>query len=169
MTQLFGKVRSWPVLGTAAVAVCALLLSPPTAPAQDRAQKTSEYWKAIKNILQEEAVGDEAALEKKITAVRNVARRVDGLSARGVDTEAVEVTDQMVKLFKRVGNYLDDYGDADRGFKSGLRDGLNNNPTRAIDEREAIKRDMEATKEAASKARKRLEAKYDVDLPSLFE
>jgi hypothetical protein len=139
--------------------------------AQDRGAKTFDYWSKIKGICEEEIAGisDSSPVTKQVAAMRNIARRINDLSARGVDPDAIEVAEKMVKLFKRTGSYIDDYGDADRGFKSGFRDGLNKNPTRVIDERKAIERDAADAKETASRIRKRLEAQYDRDFPTLLK
>jgi hypothetical protein len=162
---------SWVRLRGGIVAVLAtlglVLFARPTL-AQDKGTKTAEYWNKIKAIQDEAAPPDDATVDQKIDALRSMAKDIDDLSARGVDEEALDVADQLVKVANRLADFLDDYGDADRAFKSGLRDGLNNNPTRALDEAAAVKQDVTDFKEAQSKVRKRLEGRYDVDLPSLW-
>ena len=151
------------------VSVCAVLLSSAMVMAQGGV-KTVECWKAVRKIQDEELgpLTPQSPLDKQISALRNVSRRIDGLSARGVDQEVIEISERAGRFFKRAADCLNDYGDNERGFKSGLRDGLNGNPTRGIEEQKAVRKEMEAVKEAATKVRKKLESKYDVDLPPLF-
>lgn len=153
-----------------AAVLVAGLLSAVSVQAQDRGPKTLDYWSNINKVCDEElgSISDKSPVTKQIAAMRNSARRINELSARGVDPEAVEVAEKMVRLFKRIGDYVEDYGDADRGFKSGFRDGLNGNPTRVIDERKAIENETSEAKELINKIRKRLESRYDRDFPALL-
>lgn len=167
MTDSYSSLRGRGAFAVALAVCCLVLVFPRVTFAQDRAKQTIAYWKMLKAIGDQESPGPQATLQQKISAVRNVAHRIDDLSARGVDQEAIDVAEKMVKLCKRAAAFLDDYGDATKGFQAGFRDGLNGNPTRAIDEANAIRRQNDALQEAASRARKRLESRYDVDLPSL--
>ena len=166
MANLFCLSRARGGVAVVLSTLCLALFARPAC-ADDRGRSTAEYWNKVKTILQEEEPAANATLEEKISGLQNAARRIDDLSARGVDEEAVDVADKMVELLNRAAAYLDDYGTPERGFKSGFRDGLNNNPTRAIDEQQAIKDMLEEMKQAESKARKHLEARYNIDLPSL--
>lgn len=133
-------------------------------PAQDRGRATLAYWSKIKEILDEQAVGPNATVQQKISAGRSVAYRIDRLSARDVDPEAIEVGERIIRLCNRLIAYMADYGEPENAIIAGLRDGLSNNPTRAIDEGAAITRQLEETKAAASRARRQLEGKYGFDL-----
>jgi hypothetical protein len=153
-----------------AAALAVVIAGAGPAVAQDKGKKTLAYWKNVADIFEKEMDGvtDKSPVDKQLTAMRNLVRRINDLSARGVDEDAIEISEKMVKLFKRIGDYTNDYGDGDRAFKSGLRDGINKNPTRVIDEKKAIFKQRDETKEAATKTRKRLEARYDLDFPAII-
>lgn len=169
MTGLIARVHTVRGLGMIAVVGATLLLSAAPAAAQDKSkgEKTAAYWNKVRDICTDGQPKDSATIDAKVAALRSIARRIDDLSARGVDTEVVEATERVSKLMRRTGDYLNDYGDASRGFASGFRDGLNNNPTRAIDELQAIQTEMKDLESTLSKVRKRMESKYDLDFADL--
>jgi hypothetical protein len=162
MTDLFGLIRARWVL-VVALAALGFVLVPGTTFAQDR-DRTVAYLQRMKTLCEENDPATAASNEKKVSTMRMLARRIDELSVRGVDPEAIDLTEQLVQLLRRGADFVDDYGEPGKAFLSGIRDGLNDNPTRSIKEANALERQKKDLLETVSRARKRLELKYDVDL-----